>query len=949
MSYSILIVFSLGLFANTAISGTIASAEDIHTSSAEIVSLKEVYRDYFMIGNVVNPTDLNNTAKYNFMKFHYNALTPENATKPDSLWPISTGEPNFTPADSMLTQVNADGFYTIGHALAWHNQSTGWPPRGLNYEEARASLERYIFTVAGHFNQEGIKFDAWDVVNEAFRDNPENPTNWRNALRSGINPMERPSRWFEAYANGGNGWDYIYDAFLFARVAAPDATLYYNDFNDEELPSKAIAIASMVKELNERYASEHPEANGRKLIEGIGIQGHYNTRLNIDNLEEVLKIYGETGSKISITELDVQLNGTSANIPPTEAQLKEQATVYAKLFLLYKEYSDYIERVTFWGVSDNNSWRRAGHPQPFDSNLAPKEAYWAIINPEGYLGIDELFPKLKSFHFRGDNFNVADNTEFDVNVPKDVSNIYFSAENLAYDYRNEDVDVSVTLSPENGAVKAGEPVVASVKIAWKESPDISTTYTINFGHMTAEWEKDLNYSDTGYRSSVHIRFSDGETKPKLFQAFTNITDGKLEIINSKEYQPLPKHTSGTLTINTASNLDEDYLKTLTLRKSLWNQNWSPIIPTRVTNFNKPENYYRLAKSIKSGATYIVVSAHAGRALTNMNVESVAPTGKRGLAGTPVTIESDRIIEPKLLQDNMRFIFNEQTSPDSGPYTTANGYTGYTMLSLVHGGLVAPSIMYRDLSNDETAALRSDATIANSALDRAVWFNTGIDPDTGETTLFAHTGSSGYTYALNGNEYGFITKRVDSPEDDATLRVKLYEYVTDYFYEDLDSLGVEINIPNDEHFVGGRDANIPITADVPNGSIVELKKDGISIASGTFQKGQAQINVKGRDINSESNYVVVISNGTEVLGAKILSIVTIDNVTPAAKVERLKGNQNKLTVVVTESYSDGSTKEAFTKEMLISNNAADIYQVGPYKVYVNTKGNDQIRECYIVWD
>src|SRR5690606_5502479 len=110
----------------------------------------------------------------------------------------------------------------------------------------------------------------------------------------------------------------IYDAFLFAREAAPDATLYYNDFNDEELPNKAIAIASMVKELNERYAREHPEANGRKLIEGIGIQGHYNLRLNVDNLEEVLKIYSETGCKISITELDVQFNGTSANKPPTE-------------------------------------------------------------------------------------------------------------------------------------------------------------------------------------------------------------------------------------------------------------------------------------------------------------------------------------------------------------------------------------------------------------------------------------------------------------------------------------------------------------------------------------------------------------------------------------------------------------------------------------------------------
>lgn len=901
-----------------------------------------------MIGNVVNPSDLNNAAKYEFLKFHYNALTPENATKPDSLWPNSSGEPNFTSADNMLAQVNADGFHTIGHALAWHNQSTGWPPSGLTYEEARNSLERYISTVAGHFS-ESNKFDAWDVVNEAFRDNPGNPTDWRNALRSGINPMERPSRWYEAYANGGNGWDYIYDAFLFAREAAPEATLYYNDFNDEELPNKAIAIASMVKELNKRYANEHPEANGRKLIEGIGIQGHYNTRLNVDNLEEVLKIYSETGSEISVTELDVQLNGTSASVIPTEAQLKEQATVYAKLFMLYKKYSDSIERVTFWGVDDNNSWRRSGHPLPFDFNRAPKEAYWAIKNPEAYLGLDELSPKLTSFDFGGDDFNVAGKTEFDVNVPKDVPNIDFSATNVAYEYPDDDVYVSVTLNPESGAVSAGEPTVATVKIAWKESPNISTTYTVNFGHMTAEWEKDLNYPDTGYRSSVNIRFSDGETEPKLFQAFNNTDDGKLAILNSKEFQTLPKHTSGTLTINTDSNIDHDYLKTLTLKKSLWDQNWEPIIPTRVTDLNTPENYYRLAKTIESGNTYIVVPVDSGLALTNRNVASVMPTGKRGLAGTPVTIEDDIIIEPELIQDNMRFIFNEQTSPDPGQYTSSNGYTGYTMLSLVHGGLVAPTIMYRDLGSDDTAALRSDSTIANSALDRAVWFNTGIDPDTGETTIFSHTGSSGHTYALHGNESGFVTQRVDSLEDDVALRVKLYEYVSDYLYQNLTSLGVEISLSPVERIVSERDATIPVTADVPEGSKAVLYKDGISVASATFADGQAMISVKGSDVDAGANYAVVVYDGSEILGAKILPVVTVDSATPVATVEKLKGNQNRLTVNVTELYSDGSTEEAFTEEILISNNAANVYKVGPYKVYVDTKGNDQIRECYIVWE
>ena len=73
---------------------------------------------------------------------------------------------------------------------------------------------------------------------------------------------------------------------------------------------------------------------------------------------------------------------------------------------------------------------------------------------------------------------------------------------------------------------------------------------------------------------------------------------------------------------------------------------------------------------------------------------------------------------------------------------------------------------------------------------------------------------------------------------------------------------------------------------------------------------------------------------------------LDKAVPSASVEKLKGNQNELTVTVTEFYLDGATK-VFTKVFTIDNNAIGTYAVGEYKVYVDTKGNVQIRECYIV--
>ena len=68
--------------------------------------------------------------------------------------------------------------------------------------------------------------------------------------------------------------------------------------------------------------------------------------------------------------------------------------------------------------------------------------------------------------------------------------------------------------------------------------------------------------------------------------------------------------------------------------------------------------------------------------------------------------------------------------------------------------------------------------------------------------------------------------------------------------------------------------------------------------------------------------------------------------PTAKVEKLNGSKNLLTIAVTETFP---LKAPTTVEIsvLIDNNAAGYYDLGEYKVYVDTKGNTQIRDCHIV--
>jgi len=762
-----------------------------------VPGIKDVYKGKFYIGGTISPGNITSSdyTKWEFIQKHYNALTPENDTKPDNIWnnPKNAFK-NPDNVDKMLDSLG-DDFFKIGHALAWHNQSTNWPFTAgqtvPTHDEAKALLEKYISTVAGHFQERAddgkATFNAWDVVNEAMRDNPENPTNWRNALRHGDLPIERPARWYEAYANGGNGWDYIYDAFVFARKYAPDATLFYNDFNDEELPNKAIAIASMVKELNAKYAEEYPQ-DDRPLIGGIGIQSHYSTRLKLENLEEVLKIYASTGCEVHITELDVQINGTNLPAIPTQEQQEVQADFYARLFKLYKKYDHIIERVTWWGTNDSGNWRSSQRPMVFDNNWNPKEAFWAVIDPEEYLGYRQEAPVMESFTYGGKTWTLVDTKgagvtyEFDVHVPDSVSAV--SADDIEAGLGlSSGTSATVTLS-NGGAVANGAPCTATVRVSWDDEQDNYTDYTIHFGHMSAEWHQDLNYPDTGYRSTVDIRFSDGVSQLTLEQVFTD-ENGAVVKTATETFQAPAEHESGTYWVSTGAPLTEDEMNTLTLKKTLTDASGKSIVPARHTVLSEPEAYYQLATEVKVGQTYIIVASENGAAFTHRAAASGTHNGKyQGTSG--IVVEDDIITAPAMIQDNIRFVFNPLKSPDTD--VTSDGFA---LQSLVHGGLIQPFILWRDENYDADgfAKLYSDKTISDKDLDRAVWYAAEMDPDTHETVLFLRTASENKTFVLESTDggisfgaYGGEGSVEEIIAAHPNAKVKLYEYVVSTAYD-----------------------------------------------------------------------------------------------------------------------------------------------------------------------
>jgi GH35 family endo-1,4-beta-xylanase len=193
-------------------------------------------------------------------------------------------------------------------------------------------------------------------------------------------------------ATDGNPWymklgaDFVYEGFLAAREADPKIILYYNDFNLDQA-GKATMVRNMVRDVNAKYAEEYPEANGRKLIEGIGMQSHHNAGITAAAVKNTLDLFRPLDVKISISELDVLAQSWGeyeASTPQTGstvtiAGLLNQANQYGDFFKVFLDNADIIERVTFWGNFDNRNWRSRGQPLPFDGNRKAKPAYYKMI------------------------------------------------------------------------------------------------------------------------------------------------------------------------------------------------------------------------------------------------------------------------------------------------------------------------------------------------------------------------------------------------------------------------------------------------------------------------------------------------------------------------------------------------------------------------------------------
>jgi len=360
------------------VTATIEAQENI----MELPPLKDRFPAGILVGNIAASGDAGASSIINTkLTRHFNALTSENDMKPSS---VSNGRNSATGvisytwnnADKFVNAAAASKFEIIGHTLLWHSQIPAWQTNMATESKATAltAMKQFINDVMTRYKG---KIYSWDVLNEAFPDGVSAGSDWKNVMR-----QENP--WYKAI-----GSDFVYEAYLEARKADPKAKLYYNDFNTDQI-GKATMIRDMVRDVNNKYKNEYP-AETRLLIEGIGMQEHHNTGVSASNINAALTLFKAIGVKVSVSEIDVlgqdwssfSSVGQGANkqnqSTVTNNGLLTQASLYQQYMQVYMKFTDIIERISFWGITDNQSWRSAGLPLLFDNNGKAKPAYYRFI------------------------------------------------------------------------------------------------------------------------------------------------------------------------------------------------------------------------------------------------------------------------------------------------------------------------------------------------------------------------------------------------------------------------------------------------------------------------------------------------------------------------------------------------------------------------------------------
>jgi endo-1,4-beta-xylanase len=342
-------------------------------------TLKDAFAGSFRVGAAVNERQFTGRDSVGaaLIRRQFNTITPENVLKWENVHP-RLGVYDFAAADRYVDFGEHNGMFVVGHTLVWHSQVPRWvfqdaAGNPVSRDTLLARMRDHIFSVVGRYKG---RIKGWDVVNEALNED--------GTLRR--------SPWYTII-----GEDYLVRAFQFAHEADPSAQLYYNDYSLDNAPKRNGAVA-LVKRLQ---AAGIP-------IYAVGSQSHDKMDWpSAAQVDSTIRALSATGVKVNVTEFDIDVlpaatqnrgadvstrgqaspvsNPYAAGLP--DSVQRALAARYADLFRVFASHRGAIDRVTFWGVGDGDSWLnnwpvpgRTSYPLLFDRADRPKPAFDAVMS-----------------------------------------------------------------------------------------------------------------------------------------------------------------------------------------------------------------------------------------------------------------------------------------------------------------------------------------------------------------------------------------------------------------------------------------------------------------------------------------------------------------------------------------------------------------------------------------
>jgi endo-1,4-beta-xylanase len=252
---------------------------------------------------------------------YWSQITPENEGKWGSVQP-SQGSFNWSALDKIYAYAKSNNVIFKQHNFVWGSQQPSW----VNATNAQSAVQAWMKAYCERYPE--VKLI--DVVNEP-------PPHTTPAYIEGMG------------GSGQSGWDWIVNAFKWARAACPNAILILNDYNNIEYQNDNAHFIDIVTKIKAAGAP----------IDAIGAQAHDAYKLPTNTVKGFIDKLAATGLPVYITEYDIAV-----------ADDNQQKMIMQEQMTMYWNHAD-VKGITLWGYIVGATWKNNTGLQQSDDTMRP--------------------------------------------------------------------------------------------------------------------------------------------------------------------------------------------------------------------------------------------------------------------------------------------------------------------------------------------------------------------------------------------------------------------------------------------------------------------------------------------------------------------------------------------------------------------------------------------------